>query len=269
MPQAWPALTDERLPQTRDALHAFARLLGAYASALAPGRKHWWHISLKPAAGGFRTGLLAGSGKLFELALTFEPPEIELIIAGEKRQTWPLQGKSARSMRRQLDAALARHGIAVELEESRIGAARDAIDPGCASRLGQVYGQLTQCFARFRSILAVETSPIQLWPHHFDLAMLVLPGRKIPRQDPANEELSDEQLNLGFVPGDEGISAPYFFITHYAQASRLAEVPLPDEARLHTKGWTGILLDYETFRNAPAPETLLMGMWQAAWEVIG
>lgn len=268
MSKAWPSLSDERFPQTRAGLHAFAKLLGAYASALAPRRKHWWHISLKPAAGGFRTGVLHGNGQLFELALKFDTLEIELVIAGENRQTWLLQDESVQSMRRQLDSALAAHALAVELDESRIAPGRHSIDPGCAAGLGQAYGRLARCFARFRSELPVETSPVQLWPHHFDLAMLVLPGRKIPGQDPADEELSDEQLNFGFVPGDEGISEPYFFITHYAQAGRLAEVTLPDEARLHTEGWTGIVLGYEAFRTAAAPETLLLGLWQAAWAVV-
>jgi len=268
MPQAWPALTDQQFPPSRAGLQAFAKLLGAYTSTLAPPRKHWWHISLKPVAGGFRSGVLESNGLLFELALRFDLLEIELVIAGEKRQSWSLQGESARSLRQQLDFALAGHGIAVELEESRIATDQHTIDPGCASGLGQVYGQLAECFARFRSYLSIETSPIQLWPHHFDLAMLVLPGRKIPGQDPAAEEHSDEQLNFGFVPGDEGIGEPYFFITHYAQAGRLTEVPLPDEARLHSEGWTGIVLPYDAFRLAPVPETLLLGLWRSAWSVV-
>jgi hypothetical protein len=269
MPQTWPALTDERFPQTRAGLHAFAKLPGVYASALAPRRRHWWHISLKPTAGGFSSGVLASSGQLFELTLNFQRLEIELSIAGEARQAFSLHDQTALSMRQQVDAALARQAIAVDLDENRISPAGHAIDPDGAHALGRVYGQLAQSFARFRATLAVETSPIQLWPHHFDLAMLVLPGRKIPGQDPDNEELSDEQLNFGFVPGDEGISEPYFFITHYAQAGRLTEVTLPEEARLHTEGWSGIVLDYETFRNAPEPETLLTDLWKSVWKVTG
>ena len=267
MPQVWPSLRTEQFPQSRAGLHAFAKLLGVYASALAPRRRHWWHISLKPAVAGFRTGVQSGNGCLLELTLSFDSLEIELNIAGEGRQGWSLQGESAQSMRRQLDDALAIYDITLDLDESRIDPSRHAIEPGCASSLGQVYGQLSQCLAWFRSDLTVETSPIQLWPHHFDLAMLVLPGRKISGQDSANEEHSDEQLNFGFVPGDEGIAEPYFFITHYAQAGRLAEVPLPDIARLHTEGWTGIVLTYEAFRHAPDPEALLLGLWQEAWAV--
>jgi hypothetical protein len=139
--------------------------------------------------------------------------------------------------------------------------------PECSSRLGQVYGHLALCFARFRSGLAVETSPIQLWSHHFDLAMLVLTGRKIPGQDPANEEYSDEQLNFGFVPGDEGIREPYFFITLYADAERLGEVSLPDEAYFHNEGWSGIVMLYDSFRQNPQAESMLISLWQSAWKL--
>ena len=45
--------------------------------------------------------------------------------------------------------------------------------------------------------------------------------RKIPGQDPADEESSDKQMNFGFTFGDEGIPEPYFYITAY---------PLPDAA---------------------------------------
>ena len=132
--------------------------------------------------------------------------------------------------------------------------------------VGQVYGQLALCLARLRSALPAETSPIQLWPHHFDLAMLVLTGRKIPGQDPENEEYSDEQLNFGFVPGDEGISEPYFFITLYEQAGRLAGVPLPHEAYFHTDGWSGIVMPYGSFRKNPQADSVLLNLWQSAWK---
>jgi hypothetical protein len=96
--------------------------------------------------------------------------------------------------------------------------------------------------------------------------MLVLTGRKIPGQDPENEENSDEQLNFGFVPGDEGIMEPYFFITLYAQAERLAEVPLPAEAYFHTDGWSGIVMLYDSFRKNPQAGSMLLKLWQSAWK---
>ena len=266
MSQAYPELASGRLEESRAGLHSFARLLGAYSSACAPRRKHWWHISLRPVVDGFCTGVLQNNGRLFELVLNLRSLTIELIVAGEPRQGFSIQGETAASMKDKLATVLSGHSILIELDASKIDSGRFEIDPESSSRLAQVYGQLAQCFARFRSGLAVETSPIQLWPHHLDLAMLVLTGRKTPGQDPANEEYSDEQLNFGFVPGDEGIREPYFFITLYADAERLGGVSLPDEAYFHNEGWSGIVMPYDSFRQNPQAESMLINLWQSAWK---
>jgi hypothetical protein len=268
MDWTYPKLNSEHFAETRSGLHAFAKLLGAYTSACAPRRKHWWHISLKPVVDGFSTGALQNSGHLFELILNFQSLTVNLRIAGEDAHEFPIQGESAKSLKDKLTTLLSRHSITIELNEEKIDSAYYEIDRELASRLGQVYGRLAQCLARLRSGIPVETSPIQLWPHHFDLAMLVLTGRKIPGQDPENEEYSDEQLNFGFVPGDEGIGEPYFFITLYAQAERLANVPLPDEAYFHTEGWSGIVMLYDLFRKNPQAETMLLNLWQSAWQAV-
>jgi hypothetical protein len=266
MGQKYPDLAIPNSAETLSGLHAFAKLLGAYCSACAPRRKHWWHISLKPVVAGFTTGPLQSDGQLFELLLDFHSLRIGLRIDGEDAHEFSIQGESARSLKGKLSTVLTRHGIPIELDQAKIDAVIYEIDRGFASRLGRVYGQLALCLARLRSVLPAETSPIQLWPHHFDLAMLVLTGRKIPGQDPENEEYSDEQLNFGFVPGDEGISEPYFFITLYAQAGRLAGVPLPDEAYFHTEGWSGIVMPYDSFRKNPQADSMLLNLWQSAWK---
>jgi hypothetical protein len=266
MDQKYPDLAIPNSAETLSGLHAFAKLLGAYCSACAPRRKHWWHISLKPVVAGFTTGPLQSNGQLFELVLDFHSLRIGLRIAGEDAHEFSFQGESARSLKGKLSTVLTRHGITIELDQAKIDAVNYEIDRGFASRLGRVYGQLALCLARLRSVLPAETSPIQLWPHHFDLAMLVLTGRKIPGQDPENEEYSDEQLNFGFVPGDEGISEPYFFITLYTQAGRLAGVPLPDEAYFHTEGWSGIVMPYDSFRKNPQADSMLLNLWQSAWK---
>jgi hypothetical protein len=268
MNQDYPRLATLDSAETRSGLHAFAKLLGAYTSACAPRRKHWWHISLKPVVDGFSTGPLQTGGQFFELVLDFHSLTIVLRISGEAVHEFSIQGDSAESMKDKLTTVLAQHSMTIELDGGKIDAGHHEIDRELASRLGQVYGQLAQCLARFRAGIPVETSPIQLWPHHFDLAMLVLTGTKIPGQDPENEEYSDEQLNFGFVPGDEGIPEPYFFITFYAQAERLAKVPLPDEAYFHTDGWSGIVMLYDSFRKNPQAEAVLLNLWQSAWKAV-
>ena len=67
---------------------------------------------------------------------------------------------------------------------------------------------------KFRAGIREEISPIQVWPHHFDLSMLWLPGPKIAGQDPDNEEYADKQMNFGFTFGDETTPEPYFYMNY-------------------------------------------------------
>jgi hypothetical protein len=110
---------------------------------------------------------------------------------------------------------------------------------------------------RFKAKQHVETSPVQLWPHHFDIALLVLPGRKIPGEDPRDAELSDEQMNFGFVPGDEGIREPYFYATAYPNPKR-PRPTLPRGARWQKRGWDGAVLPYAALIAARNPQKRLL-----------
>ena len=76
--------------------------------------------------------------------------------------------------------------------------------------IGRAFSDVIASMVQFRAGFREESSPIQVWPHHFDLSMLWLPGEKIDGQDPADEEYSDKQMNFGFVLGDDSIPEPYF-----------------------------------------------------------
>jgi hypothetical protein len=45
--------------------------------------------------------------------------------------------------------------------------------------------------AEFEAEIAEESSPIQIWPHHFDMSLLWLPGEKIPGRNPNNKFRSE------------------------------------------------------------------------------
>ena len=100
-----------------------------------------------------------------------------------------------------------------------------------------------------------------LWPHHFDLAMMWLPGEKIPGQDPADEEQSDKQMNFGFTFGDGGIAEPYFYITAYPLPEAFPGLTLPAGTRWHTEGFSGAVLLYRDLLNSADPEAYLLDLW--------
>ena len=119
-------------------------------------------------------------------------------------------------------------------------------------------------FKRFKGTLREETGPVQLFPHHFDLSMNWFSGRLVPGVDPADEESADEQMNFGFVTGDEGIPDSYFYATAYPQPEGLTDQPLPDGAVWQTEGFNGAVMMYETVVAASDPEGLLLQFLQAA-----
>lgn len=264
----YPSLGYEAFSETRSGLHAFAMLLGSYNRAFKSTQKHWWHISLKPTVYGFRTGVLQSDSRLFELILNFRLLTVELQIEGMHSQEFSLAGESAASLQEKLEVVFSGAGIQTLPDQGKHDGYQYMLDQSQSADIAHVYGRLAQCLARFRSEVSLETSPIQLWSHHFDLAMLVLTGRKIAGQDPENAEVSDEQLNIGFVTGDQGIREAYFYITFYPDAKRLKKAALPEQARFFNEGFSGVVMTYELFRKSRQPENVLIGLLQSAYDAV-
>jgi hypothetical protein len=130
-----------------------------------------------------------------------------------------------------------------------------------ASDFAAAWRAISSAFTDFRAGIPEETSPIMIWPGHFDLAMMWLPGEKIPDQDPADEEYSDKQMNFGFSFGDEGIPEPYFYVTAYPLPDVFPGLDLPAGATWHTEGFNGAVLRYETLLTTPNPHGELVGLW--------
>ena len=81
-----------------------------------------------------------------------------------------------------------------------------------------------------------ERTPILCWPHHFDLATLLVVERS-----PSGE--MTKTIGVGLSPGDDSIDEPYWYVNHWPahseRGSPLAELPL---GRWHTEGSTSAAL---------------------------
>ena len=127
--------------------------------------------------------------------------------------------------------------------------------------MGQVLRSVAAEMETFRAGIREETSPIQLWPHHFDLSMIWLPGEKIAGQDPNDEEYSDKQMNFGFAFGDDGIPEPYFYVTAYPTPDAMAAIRLPAGSEWRTDGFNGAVLTYRTLRDTSDASDYLQDFW--------
>jgi hypothetical protein len=253
----FPPIEDVSMAPTRDALHAYARVLGAWLKTCRPRRKHWWHASLRPSLNGLTTGVVH-SDIDFEMELDLRASRLQIRTASGEHHSEPLVGQSAHRLAASVSDSLTTSGIDSELAATigdgfEPGDGFDGYSGGQASLLADVLGDVTAGLQQFRAGIREETSPIQVWPHHFDLSMLWLPGETIPGEDPADEEASDKQLNFGFTFGDEGIAEPYFYITAYPLPEALPETPLPAGTTWHSGPFNGAVLPYRVLTATQDP----------------
>jgi hypothetical protein len=91
-------------------------------------------------------------------------------------------------------------------------------------------GSMYATAARLLHELCARTpgaGPVRCWPHHFDIATTIALG-------------GDAIIGVGFVPGDEGIPEPYWYVYRYPTASS-ALSSLPAGEWYHGT-WSGALL---------------------------
>lgn len=264
--QAFPALTAEAIAETRDAVHNYAQVIGDWRTSCLAHRKHWWQITVYPSVRGLTTGMIQAPDMDFELELDLRADRLLAHVAGGNSLSEPLGGRSGRDLAGVVASFLADQGIDPKLiPEDKKHESHDVTAAGysaqIAADLGSTLRSISGAMAAFRAPIAEETSPIQIWPHHFDLAMLWLPGGKIPGQDPADEEMSDQQMNFGFAFGDAGIPEPYFYITAYPLPDAMPALALPAGTVWQSEGFSGAVLLYQRLLEETNPQEYLVNLW--------
>ncbi len=256
--------------ETRDTIRGYAQVLGKIRRALDAPQKYWWHVSLQITAVGLTTTPLFCNGQLFEVVIDFTDHQTHIVSSTGGRRAISMREQSPAMYCQQVKLALAEMGLTVDFDEGVcVGEAVGMYDETAVSRFWHAFAQITAVFTTFKHSFRGESSPLQLWPHHFDLALLWLSGRLVPDQDPDDPESADEQMNFGFVTGDESIADPYFYVTAYPTPASFAQQPLPTAAYWQTEGWTGAILPYAALTTVGNPEVLLLDFLRMAHEAGG
>lgn len=265
--QRFPELDSDAITDTRSALHAYSKVLGGWLKNCRPRRKHWWHASLRPCVAGLTTGVVRAAVD-FELELDLASSALRVRTAGSDRSA-VLTGQSAASIADWLDETLVSLGVDKSLapdDEVRADLVFDGYSDVQAALLHNALASVSAALEEFRGGIREETSPIQIWPHHFDLSMIWLPGSKVPDHDPANEEYADKQMNFGFVFGDEGINEPYLYATAYPSPDALGRLELPQGTTWQNEGFSGAVLLYKDLVTNSDPSAYLHELWATLLE---
>lgn len=257
-----PPLPFEDWQATYNTLHDYARALSAMRRALAPRQKHWAHISLRVNATGLTTTPIPAPHGSFEIALDLATHRVIVTTNRGGRWETKLHGQPLSQFWQELNRALGALEIQVDVPKPEFPDSAPVYDPAAVERFWSALYPLDFLLKQFQGELREETSPVQLWAHDFDLALLWFSGRLVPGQDPADEEASDEQMNFGFAVVGADIPEAYFYITAYPRPDGFVGSPLPKGAYWHTQDWTGAVLPYRYLVGSSEAGELLLDFFR-------
>jgi len=195
-------------------------MIGAIREKMSTPHPHWWHISLRVSDKGLTTTPMPKDkntpGQTFEIILDLD--NHHLLIESNFREVLriKLTGQSLCALCEETCSLLTDIGIVLPIDKEKFADGKSGnYDDTAATDYWAALKEINRITSIFRSELSGERSPVQLWPHHFDLSMSWFSGRLIPFKDPGDAESSKEQMMFGFSTGDGIINDSYFYISAY------------------------------------------------------
>lgn len=242
-----PGIDYKKFAKTRNTIQLYAQLLSVLKGKFVTHQKNWEEFSLKVYAKGFTTTPIPieteNGIEALDLNLNFVEHKLKIFFK-DNRDEIDLNQKNISAFTKALLIKLSDYGIkSFEVEEKFFGKDELVYDKNEVTKLWDLFRQVYFILLEFRGSTLFETSNINFWAHHFDIAMLVFSGGLIDGQDPQNWDYSHEQMNFGFSSGDDGVGEPYFYITAYPFDEKLFALELPKYARWQKEGWKGAVIE--------------------------
>lgn len=246
---------------TRQTLHLYSNAIGVVPRAHGIVHPKWWHISLKLRPDGLTTdNIPLPDGGVLALRLDLNQHQLVLFSSsGETKSVGLADGLTGSEIGDWVITAVSQFGLNGSYSREKF--ANDeprSYDPEQAQHYFAVLANVVRTFEAHRASLDGPVSPVQIWPHGFDIAFEWF-GNRVERAEEHGEvQEFPSQLNLGFYPGSDSL-APYFYSNPWPfEGEVLLDKPLPAGASWHTAGWQGAMLPYSALIDQPDAEARLL-----------
>jgi hypothetical protein len=247
---------------TRDTLQIYSRAVGVIPRTHAEFHPKWWHISLKVRPDGLTTNEMPlPAGETFLVKLDLHQHKALVVtngtVAGEVSLS---DGLTGTEFGNRLLAIIADLGLTADYAREKFESDEQRVyDPAMAEKFLTTLVNTDRVFNMHIAGLSGDVGQVQLWPHHFDLAIEWFGTRVVEYQEGNEVQQYPSQLNLGFSPGDSGHPEPYYYSNPWPfEKDQLPDKPLPAGARWFTDGWEGTIFPYaELVGDANAEDRLL------------
>jgi len=242
-----PPISDQRLFEARAQLHQAAQLLAAAGISYLAARPDDSHTAMfwSPENHQFLSQPL-GNQSALQVSLTPADLSVSIYQDATVIHTFQLSGMTLQAAAAELQHTLEARGLPqdqftlqkhYELPDypQRLETAFDATDTATFQLISASFNNAYLVLDAIRQTDS-RSSELLVWPHHFDLGMLITVAT-----DPVGN--LTRSLGLGLSPGDGNYTAPYYYVTNWP-APQVDQIPgeLGSQGHWHTTGWTGMVL---------------------------
>ncbi|MDB5170345.1 MAG: hypothetical protein JWO35_39 [Candidatus Saccharibacteria bacterium] len=237
---ALPLLIAEDLIPTRNYIQDVVKVLGSLQLAYVAPNEHEWQYGLEVTMRGISTQEMMVGGQHIRATVDLVKHKVRI---GDTN--WSLEEYAAPEILNHNKVWLTARSQRVELEQPEFSADTKYFDAKQAAHYAEALWWLEKRFKGIKTDLDTGlTSPILLYPHHFDIALSWFPQN------------DTKQLSLGFSSGDESIKEPYLYLTAYPEPDGFTNRELPAEAYWQTAGFRGAILPYARLQASQAPDAV-------------
>lgn len=202
-------------------------------------------------AGGLRIGLNVSA--------------FELVAAGDG-DTFALAGAADADAGAWVDALLTRHGLkrasAVTLPYEIERASFAQVDAAALAQLSRWFSAAAGALQALRGKLAAlhpGPGPVRVWPHHFDIAMLVALE--------AGDAEYARSIGVGLSPGDGHYAQPYAYVSPWPLLDAATLPPAPRGGHWHTRDFVAAVASADELLALGEPDTVLAPFFAEAFEL--
>ena len=247
------------LVEARNQAHHALQLPAMAASAFVPARENYSHLSFGwvDQYSAFVSHTISTDQGILQFGLRLADLTLLILLDGTIYDSYPMHGQTNQTARLWLLKRAEKFGLPIETfpDHPPSGLPDHPVASGAAYNLEShaqsmaefcnYYGNANLVLTTVReAYLDVQPGPneIRMWPHHFDISVLVT----LEKGDPETAKA----IGFGFEPGDQSCNQPYFFTYPWPRDNRPDSLP-----------------ELESIGEWTTPETWL-GTWLKGEEII-
>jgi hypothetical protein len=253
----FPQLKIDDWEPTRQILQAYTQVLGKIRATLTPPQKHKEHNTLQTTATGLTTTPMPIGDDTVEMRLDFFGNL--LILTTSRGEIWqkPLLNIAPAELYTATVEIFAELGVALPTNNSLSIEKPKGYDVDAVEKYWKILAPIDTTFKQFKGEIDTETTSVVFVPDRFELSFQGMTG-----------QLSDGQLTLGFSTGDLDISESYFYLIATPESNKILEITLPADAKWNSRGFQGVIMMYDDFRQAVDPKAHLLNFFRTTQQEI-